>query len=178
MKCVYLVGIIGSLILALFYFMSLGKTKENLYFMAGTILLIGGYVLNAYFYHLESSHKEPSDSDTRTEHEKELEAEHVAYIKKIGSVGYGLLFSFYAIAYFLPITPHVSFYDIFGVIGNLLMVLKIQGILSKTVMSEMILVVYYVLSVAMHLLIDTSEQAMQIAGRTIMALFYAMEVQL
>jgi len=160
----YLIPLIGYALYVIFYISRLSWSKDNDFFLFGNLLLIIGYSLLVfyYFYHAkEQIAKEKKDK-------KEVEADE-KLMKKYAVIGGILITSFFVLSYIIPITPHVSFYDIFGLLGYLLWTLKNSQIIDiSPKFHRAFLAMYIICAVVTHPHIESIESGIQTLGRMIL----------
>jgi len=140
------------------------KLPTNQMFLIGTILLIVGYALMAIHYY-----KKINIVD-----EKYIEHEENLFKNKYIIIGAVILFLFYVLSHIIKITPHVSGYDMFGVIGYVLMALKYAGNEDKQIFcsADLSLSVYYLLSIMKHYKVTNACECMQLMGKVLLLIYY------
>lgn len=165
-----IIPFLGTLLLGSSYVCQSMSLPPNKMFLFGTFLIVMGYALmSIHYYHKINVINE----DTKPENI----SKNVSKNKYI-LVGAVMLFLYYVISHIIEITPHTSNYDIFGVVGFMLLALQYAGFEGDIVpiSADVSLVMYYLLAIISHHKITNICDFMQLSGRLLMLIYYGNDV--
>ena len=164
----YLVPFVGYLLMVLVYVYYLIKnmSSENMGMIFGNVLVLVGYALIAYKYYSKSSEKHEKEKD------EESEKEHKPKYKI--NWGHLVLFIYFGLSAVLPITQF-HLYDYLAIIGNMLLIVEDQGMISKIGYVATILFYFFSANHYMHE-IEHHELKVKLLGALIIAIYYVIHL--
>lgn len=160
----------GFLLSALSYVSHMLIDFENPYFVIGMILIVTGYVA-LFASKLLGVLKERTYARVKKTDDESANPKSNADAKTVLQYfGYAILAVFFTMIFFKPeFTLHVRFYDVFGAVGNFMLLLTKYIPLSLAVFP---LVLYYVIGGAYKIKEEGWINKLQLVARALLALYY------